>query len=76
MLRYNINKNTSLVLIDDRVCGHANFEMPDSYRVVRLAYPSQGLRIANQSRSSGLKNIATSLFGIKRQAEAGTIDRP
>ncbi len=76
MLRYNINKNTSLVLIDNRVCGNANFEMPDSYRVVKLASPAEGIRIANKSRSSRLKTIATSLFGIKRQAEARTIDRP
>jgi hypothetical protein len=76
MLRYNINKNTSLVLIDNRISGYANFEMPDSYRVVKLVYPQEGLRIANQSRTSKLKNIVTSLFAIKRQAEARTIDRP
>jgi len=76
MLRYNINKNTSLVLIDNRVSGYADFEMPDTYRVVKLANPSEGLKIANQSRSSKLKTIATSLFGIKRQAEARTIDHP
>jgi len=76
MLRYNINKNTSLVLIDNKVSGYANFEMPDSFRVVKLVYPQGGLRIANRSRSSKLKNIAISLFGIKRQAEARTIDHP
>ncbi|PIP20599.1 MAG: hypothetical protein COX40_03885 [Candidatus Omnitrophica bacterium CG23_combo_of_CG06-09_8_20_14_all_40_11] len=76
MLRYNINKKTSLVLIDNRVSGYANFEMPDSYRVVKLANPSEGLRIAKQPRTLKLKNIATSLFGIKRQAEARTIGRP
>ncbi len=76
MLRYNINQNTSLVLIDNKVCGYANFEMPNSYRVVKLVYPQEGLKIANRSRTLKLKNIATSLFGIKRQAEARTIDRP
>ncbi len=76
MLRYNINKNTSLVLIDNRVSEYANFEMPDSYRVVKLANLSEGLRIANQSRSSKLKTIAISLFGIKRQAEASSVDHP
>jgi len=76
MLRYNINRNTSLVLIDNRISGYANFEMPDSYRVVKLVYPQGGLRIANRSRSSKLQNIATALFGIKRQAEARTIDHP
>lgn len=76
MLRYNINKNTSLVLIDNRISGYADFVMPDTFRVVKLVNPSEGLKIANQSRPSGLKTIATALFGIKRQAEARTIDRP
>ena len=76
MLRYNINRGTSLVLIDNRVSRYADFEMPESYRVVKLGYPSKSLRIANQSRTSKLKTIATALFGIKRQAEARTIDRP
>jgi hypothetical protein len=76
MLRYNINKNTSLVLIDNRVSGYANFEMPDTFRVVKLAHTREGLSIAKQSGSSRLINIATSIFGIKRQAEAKTIDRP
>ncbi len=76
MLRYNINKNTSLVLIDNKVSGYANFEMPDSYRVVKLVSPQGGLRIASQSRTLKLKTIATALFGVKRQAEARTINRP
>lgn len=75
MLRYNINQHTSLVLIDNKVCGYANFEMPNSYRVVKLASSEGGLRIANRPRTSKLKNIVTFLFGIKRQAEAKTIDR-
>jgi hypothetical protein len=76
MLRYNINKNTSLVLIDNRVSEYANFEMPETYRVVKLAHPNEGMRIVKQSGSSKLINIATSIFGIKRQAEARTIDHP
>jgi hypothetical protein len=76
MLRYNINKNTSLVLIGNRISGYANFEMPDTYRVVKLGNPPESLRIASQSGSSKLTRIATALFGIKRQAEARTIDRP
>ena len=76
ILRYNINKNTSLVLIDSRVSGYANSEMPDTYRVVKLTYPNEGLKIANQSGSSKLVNLAISIFGIKRQAEARTIDHP
>jgi len=76
MLRYNINRNTSLVLIDGRIAGYANFEMPGSFRVVKLAYPEGNLRVANQSRPSRFKAIAISLFGLKTQAEAKTIDHP
>jgi len=72
MLRYNINKNTSLVLLNDRITA-SNFEMPDSYRVVKVPGVSQGT--AADHRSSSLKSLAASVFGIKRQAEARTIDR-
>lgn len=75
VLRYNINKNTSVVLIDTRIATSSNFQMPDTYRVVRLENPPGNLRIASRARSSRLKMIATSLFGVKRQAEAGTISR-
>ncbi|MDD4894431.1 MAG: hypothetical protein PHW54_03860 [Candidatus Omnitrophica bacterium] len=76
MLRYNINKNTSVVLIDNRVSEYAKFEMPNSYRVVKLAYPQGGVRIASEARPSKFKTIAISLFGIKRQAEASSIGHP
>ncbi|MFH1888606.1 MAG: hypothetical protein ABH806_00780 [Candidatus Omnitrophota bacterium] len=76
LLRYNINKNTSLVFIDSRVSEYANFEMPQSYRVVKLTNPAANLKIASRTRPSKLKNMAAYLFGIKRQAEAKTLDRP
>lgn len=75
ILRYNINKNTSLACIDDRISGSANFEMPDTFQVVKLGYSEGDLRIARKPRSKVLKNLA-SIFVIKRQAVAGTIDRP
>lgn len=75
LLRYNINKNTSLVYINSRVSEHADLHMPESYRVVKLSRPASNLKLVSRTRPSGLKNIAISLFGIKRQAEAKTIDR-
>jgi len=44
LLRYNINKNTSLVLIDSRISGYADFQMPDTFRVVKLAKSSARLK--------------------------------
>ena len=39
VLRYNIEKNTSLVRIGDKISEDKDFEMPDSYRLVRLKNP-------------------------------------
>ncbi|MFA5357177.1 MAG: hypothetical protein WC301_07265 [Candidatus Omnitrophota bacterium] len=75
LLRYNINKSTSLVSIDSRVSEYASFEMPQSYRVVKLTHPASNMNAAGSIRPSRLKNMAVSIFGIKRQAEAKTIDR-
>ena len=71
VLRYNVGKNISLVCIDNKVSGLDDFQMPDSYRLVRLALPG-----GSESTLQGLKRetLVSRLFGIKRQAEAGTIN--
>lgn len=66
-LRYNIKRNTSLVRIDDKVGEYAKFEMPDTYRLVRLQGPAGTFTAARQ------QNLFSRLFGIKRQAEAKTL---
>lgn len=74
ILRYNFNKNTSLVHIDNKMFEYANFEMPESYRMVKLLQPQSGLKVASQRRSLKRQNIVSLLFSVKRQAEAKTIN--
>jgi len=71
LLRYNINKSASLVRIAGRISGGADFQMPDTYKVVMV---SSSRRILLAGRQQVKKeNILARLFGIKRQAEAKTI---
>ena len=72
VLRYNIEKNCSLVNIGGSVANHADFQMPDKYQLVRLVPSKNGVVLAQ-----GVVNKETLLsrvFGIKRQAEARTIN--
>jgi len=70
ILRYNREKDASLIRIGDKVCENANFQMPDTYRLVRLVSSKE---IGINERISKKENIITRFFGIKRQAEARTI---
>lgn len=72
ILRYNIKKDASLVRIGNNVLKVADFQMPDTYRLVRLASPQQGLKLAKQARSQ--QTLLSRIFGIKRQAEAKTVN--
>lgn len=72
ILRYNIEKSCSLVNIGSSVSNRSDFQMPDKYQLVRLVPSKQGLTFAR-----GVPNKETLLsrvFGIKRQAEARTIN--
>lgn len=72
ILRYNIGRNASLVHIASKISASADFQMPDSYRLVRLRSSRQGFRLAEESVNK--ETLLSRLFGIKRQAEAKTIN--
>lgn len=72
ILRYNINRNASLVHIGSRLAQRADFQMPDSYRLVRLAYARGSLRAGAHILKK--ESVLSRLFGIKSQAEAKTIN--
>jgi hypothetical protein len=72
ILRYNINKSGSLVQIGSRVSERADFQMPDSYQLVRLVPLKENLRVNMQAFNQ--ENVLSRLFGIKRQAEAKTVN--
>lgn len=71
ILRYNIEKNSSLFLIGSRILEHADLEIPNSYHLVRLN-PQEELRLTN--RPINKESIFSRILGIKRQAEAKTLN--
>ncbi len=70
-LRYNLEKSISLVRIGERVSKTAAFQMPNDYRLVRVSLFEEGL--SSKTQKPKKQNLASRLFGIKRQAEAKTI---
>ena len=72
ILRYNIEKNCSLVNIGGSVSNHSDFQMPDKYQLVRLVPSKEGLTFAQGSPNR--ETLLSRVFGIKRQAEARTIN--
>ncbi len=71
ILRYNISQNSSLIRIGNKVSSGTDFQMPDTYKLVKLTYPLAG----SQANKYVIKKetVVSRLFGIKRQAEAKTI---
>jgi len=71
LLRYNIEKSASLIHLGNKVSKIGDFEMPETFRLVKLAAkkgnPGKSARLA-----AGKENILSRLFSIKRQAEAKT----
>lgn len=71
VLRYNIERNASLVHIGSKISGSADFQMPESYRLVRLTPSGEGLKTAEQLAEK--ETLISRIFGVKKQAEAKTI---
>jgi hypothetical protein len=71
-LRYNINKSSSLVNIDARINSTNDFQMPDNYRFVKFISSSDGLKLANQSRTQ--EGLLARVFSLKREAQAKTVN--
>lgn len=70
VLRYNIGKDSSLIRIGEKVYKSADFQMPESYRLVKSTHPNN---VLSAKRQVPERNLLSSLFSIKRQAEAKTI---
>ena len=73
VLRYNIKRDSSLTRICNKFSQQADFQMPETYQLVRLEY-SKGNTVLSESQPK--EGILSRLFGIKRQAEAKTIKSP
>ena len=70
ILRYNIDKNASLIRIGSRISESSNYEIPNTYRLVR-AEVSEEIRLSQYVQRN---NTLVHLFDIKKQAEANTIN--
>ena len=70
-LRYNFKQKTSLVCIGNKFSGQGDFAMPENYCLVKLD-PSYNL--LRSTRPVKRETIVARLLGIKRQAEAKTLN--
>jgi hypothetical protein len=73
VLRYNLKRKTSLINIGYRVEGSKDFQMPESYCLVKVDAQKENFGLASRLQSKG-ENVFARLFGIKMQAQAQTID--
>jgi hypothetical protein len=72
ILRYNICRSSSLTDIENKIAKTAGFEMPGSFRLVRLAPSPGGSKLVGQPNNR--ETFIARIFSIKRQAEAKTIN--
>ena len=71
VLRYNIQKSGSLIRIGDKVSGDADFQMPDTFQMVRVQ--AQGSDLPAAHPSPRRTNIVSRILSVKDQAEAKTV---
>ncbi len=69
LLRYNIERQSSIVHIGEKISASADFQMPEAYRYVRVPTPPAGAGPAVGVQETLLSKI----FGPKTQAEAGPL---
>jgi len=74
LLIYNLKRDSSLISISKKVSEVADFQIPDTYQLVRTGYTGEILEA--KGFLSNRENIISRLFGIKRQAEAKTVKSP
>ncbi len=72
-LRYNLTKNTSVTNMAGLITGDNEFKMPDNYCLVKVNAPESAARYAKRGASRG-ETMVSRVFGMKRQAQAKTID--
>lgn len=73
-LRYNIDREFSLINIGNRICEDTGFQMPDTYRLVKsTTFHPEGLN-KTVRKAANRQTLLARIFGIKRQAEARVIN--
>jgi len=72
-LRYNLTKNTSVTKMAGKISKTSDFRMPNNYCLVKVSAPkSQAQYVKRYSHQK--ETLVSRVFGIKRQAEARTIN--
>ncbi len=72
VLRYNIGRSVSLVQLGSKISGSANYEMPSTYRLVKLV-PSRAVSMAGTGTREK-ESFLSRFFSVKTQAEAKTLN--
>jgi len=72
VLRYNIQQKSSLTRIGNKVSRYEDFEMPDTFRLVKLRYPQNNRGGIEQGIKT--KNFISRLLSVKTEAQAKTIN--
>ncbi|RJP29800.1 MAG: hypothetical protein C4533_02090 [Candidatus Omnitrophota bacterium] len=72
ILRYNINKEVSLINIDSKLSRFSDFQIPDTCKFVRVS--SNSIENTRVPQAGSKKNVFAQIFSVKRQAEARTIN--
>ncbi len=70
-LRYNVQRNASLIRFSDKLSKRGDFQMPDTYRFVKVANTMIRPVVKPPERQTLLSRI----FTVTRQAQAQTISR-
>lgn len=71
VLKYNIERSASLIRLGAKINQAADFQMPDTFQLVRLDKPLEGQTLVS---SKPRQSLAARIFSVKRQAEAKTIN--
>jgi hypothetical protein len=71
ILHYNIERRASLVHLAKSFSAGTDYEMPESYRLVKMPLSKEGLALAGRGKK---ETLLSRIFSIKRQAEARTIN--
>lgn len=72
VLRYNIKRNGSLVYIGSKIAKCNDFQMPESYRLVRLAPNKEGA--FTRPKVQPIAALASRIFSVKNEVQAKTIN--
>lgn len=72
LLRYNIESKASLVEIGSNLIQVKDYEMPNTYQLVRTSYAQSSPKLVQQQPKG--QNFIARFFSIKREAQAKTVN--